>query len=166
MNYHKNMYKVLVLSHAKTDSSGEFVPEVITTEPIKGHWEDVTFEMISRSPQAIYNVGDRRLYTEVNLSPRDRIIIEELDGENSHWEVQARPQKLPYWAKLGVVRYSYHLVRLQANAGTPDPTTVLSAGFTDATAGEPVIDQSEPPEDIGKTEAETEEVPVWKPSWQ
>jgi len=165
MDYQHGIFKVTVLEHAHT-ANGIFVPEIIETEPIKGHWEDVTFEMISRTPQAIYNVGDRRLYTETSMSPRDRVIIEELDGEQSHWEVHARPQKLPYWAKLGVVRYTYHLVRLQQNAGTPPPSMVTDEQKTSATTGV-CIDTSKPVVDIDPKSTEPEVMkPVWQPSWK
>jgi hypothetical protein len=84
------------------------------TEPkdIVGHWEDVTYSDIQRDVAGLYNVGDRKFcYTGI-LQPRDELIIEELDGTLSRWEVKGTDNTKPYWSKIGVFRNTYHLTRI------------------------------------------------------
>lgn len=107
-----------------SDPNFEFKPEVETREPITGHWEDITLSQITRAPEGLYNLGDRMFYFSGVIKDRDKILIEELNGEMSKWEVVGTERSLPYWAKVGVIRNAYHLKRIQAvdTTDTLDPT--------------------------------------------
>ena len=176
MDYHYPIYKLKMLTPPGTSVAGDFISEVVEYETIVGHWEDMTYEMINRAPEGIYNVGDRMFYSGVNLEPRDKLIIVELNGGKTKWEVQGRNQKLPYWDKIGVRRYSYHLKQIQMDVGdievqkVSEGATALPETPIDQLQSDPEpapqepLPEPEPPTTIDDPVPEPQ-TPGWVPSW-
>jgi len=115
LDYHKRIQYIPHIVQSRTDHKVNF--HSIETEPIDivGHWEDVSYAEIQRDVAGLYNVGDRKFCYSGILRPRDELIIEELDGSLSRWEVKGIDNTKPFWDKIGVFRNTYHLTRIAAD---------------------------------------------------
>jgi hypothetical protein len=172
MDYHKSIFKLKMVSPPQSDSNYKFQPEVEEREAITGHWEDITYAMIERAPEGIYNTGDRMFYYSGVMAVRDKILIEELDGSLSKWEVAGTERTLPYWSKVGVVRNAYHLKRVQTvevtDSLTPPEPVIVGAPVV-ATVVIPKLDPAPtvpaPPVQPAPQPTTPPVEPAWTPSW-